>query len=182
MNTPNRNISPWTRRQKVGRLLWAVTQATLFRLSFHSAYRWRAWLLRQFGATLGRNVRLRRTVMIEIPWNLTLGDDVSIGDSAILYCLGPVRIGPRSFVSQYGHLCAGSHDSRFRDYPLLRPPVTVGADCWIAADAFVGPGVSVGDRSVVGARASVFSDVESDVIVGGNPAKLIKPRELLLDA
>ncbi len=177
MTPPARNVSPWTRRQKLGRLAWSVAQATAFRLSFHSAYRWRAWLLRQFGATLGRNVRVRRTVAIDIPWNLHLGDDVSIGDRAILYCLGPIGIGNRSFLSQGAHLCAGSHDYRSPDYPLLRPPITVGVDCWIAAEAFVGPGVTIGDRAVVAARAAVFKDVPAGTIVGGNPAKVIKARE-----
>lgn len=175
---PERNLSPWTTRQKLGRLLWNVVSATVFRLSFHNWYQWRAWLLRQFGAKLGRNVRIRRTVRVEVPWNLTIGDDVSIGDFAILYALGVIHIGDRSFLSQYAHLCAGSHDYRSADYPLLRPPIRIGADCWVAADAFVGPGVTVGDRSVVGARASVFSDVPSGVIVGGNPARVIKPREM----
>jgi putative colanic acid biosynthesis acetyltransferase WcaF len=153
-----------------------MATATLFRPSFHNWYGFRAWLLRLFGARLGNNVRVRRTAKIEIPWNLDIGDDVSIGDSAILYSLGPIKIGARSFLSQYAHLCAGSHDSQHVNYPLLRPPITIGTDCWIAADAFVGPGVTIGDRTVVGARASVFSDLPSDVIAVGNPAKPIKPR------
>lgn len=133
-------------------------------------------LLRWFGAKLGRNVRIRRTVKFEIPWNVKLGDDVSVGDGAILYALGPIDIGDRSFLSQYAHLCAGTHDFTDPTYPLLRPPISVGADCWIAADAFVGPGVRIGDRTVVGARASVFSDLPADVIAVGNPAKPIKAR------
>jgi putative colanic acid biosynthesis acetyltransferase WcaF len=176
LSTPVRNISPWTRGEKVRRLLWSIVTATVFRLSFHNWYRFRASLLKMFGARLGDNVRIRRTAKIEIPWNLDIGDDVSIGDAAILYSLGPIRIGARSFLSQYAHLCAGSHDSQHQDYPLLRPPITIGTDCWIAADAFVGPGVTIGDRTVVGARASVFSDLPSDVIAVGNPAKPIKPR------
>ncbi len=176
--TPLRNVSPWTRRQKIARLLWAMVHATVFRLSFHTMYGFRAAVLRAFGARLGGNVRIRRTVRIEIPWNLTIGDDVSIGDEAILYALGPITIGNRSFVSQYAHLCAGTHDYTSPDYPLLRPPIVIGEDCWIAADAFIGPGVTVGDRTVVGARSSVFKDLPPDVVAAGTPAKPIKPRVL----
>jgi putative colanic acid biosynthesis acetyltransferase WcaF len=176
--TPQRNISPWTRREKIRRLLWAICYRLLFRNTLHTSYGVRAAILRKFGAKLGRNVRMRRTVHIEIPWNLEIGDDVSIGDEAILYSLGPIKIGARSFVSQYGHLCAGTHDHTRRDYPLLRPPIVVGEDCWIAADAFVGPGVTIGDRTVLGARASAFSDLPADVVAVGNPAKAVKPREL----
>jgi putative colanic acid biosynthesis acetyltransferase WcaF len=171
-----RDVSPWTTKQKVARMIWAMVETTLFRLSFHNWYPWRAMLLRMFGAKIGRNARIRRTVRIEIPWNLHLGDDVIVGDGAILYALGPITIGDRVMISQYVHLCAGSHDHRFRSYPQTRPPIKIGEDCWIAAGAFIGPGVTVGNRTVVGARAGVFKDVPGDVIVGGNPSKVLKPR------
>jgi putative colanic acid biosynthesis acetyltransferase WcaF len=170
-------ISPWTTRQKLLRVAWSLAVLVLFRPSFHNWYGFRAALLRAFGAKVGRNVRIRRTVRIEIPWNVELADDVSIGDEAILYSLGPIRIGRRSFVSQYAHLCAGSHDHTRLDYPLLREPITIGEDCWIAADAFVAMGVTVGDRAVLGARASAFADLPPDMIAVGNPAKPIKRRD-----
>jgi putative colanic acid biosynthesis acetyltransferase WcaF len=171
-----RDVSPWTGSQKAARIGWAFVEATLFRLSFHNWYPWRAWLLRRFGGTVGRNVRIRRSVRIEIPWNVSLGDQVIVGDSVILYALGPITVGPRTLISQYAHLCAGSHDYTIPQYPLLRPPITIGSDAWIATDAFVGPGVTIGDRAIVGARSSVFKDVPANTIVGGNPAKAIKER------
>lgn len=176
-STPARNISAYSPREKLARLAWAIVQASLFRLSFHNWYGLRAALVRMFGGRLGRNVRFRRTVRIEIPWNLNIADDVSIGDEVILYALGPITIGARTFISQYAHLCAGSHDHTRGDYPLLRLPITIGEDCWIAADAFVGPNITIGDRTVLGARASAFSDIPGDVIAVGNPAKPVKPRE-----
>lgn len=171
-----RDVSPWTTKQKVARMLWAMVEKTLFRLSFHNWYLYRALILRRFGAKIGRKARIRRTVKIEIPWNLTIGDEVIVGDDAILYALGPITIGHRTMISQYVHLCAGTHDHRFKTYPQIRPPIVIGDDCWIAAGAFVGPGVTIGDRSVVSARASVFKDVPSDVIVLGNPSTVISTR------
>lgn len=179
--TPARNVSDWTTRQRIARMLWAVAYRLVFRMTFHSWYRSRASLLRLFGASLGRNVRVRRTARIEIPWELNLADDVSIGDEVILYSLGPIRVGARTFISQYAHLCAGTHDYTRRDYPLLREPITIGEDCWIAADAFVGPGVTVGDRSVLGARASAFSDLPPDIVAVGNPARPVKARTFVDD-
>jgi putative colanic acid biosynthesis acetyltransferase WcaF len=173
---PPREVSQWTSRQKAVRVGWAVVESTLFRMSFHNWYPWRAWLLRRFGATVGRKVRIRRTVRIEIPWNLSLGDEVIVGDAVILYALGPITVGPRTLISQYAHLCAGSHDYTIPQYPLLRPPIAIGADAWVAADAFVGPGVTIGNRAIVGARSSVFKDVPSNTIVGGNPARVIRER------
>src|SRR5688572_8827448 len=175
---PDRNLSTWTTREKLARVAWSLAYRTIFRMTFHNWYGIRAAIIRSFGGRLGRNVRIRRTAKIEIPWNLEIADDVSIGDEVIVYSLGMVRIGARTFISQYAHLCAGTHDYTRSDYPLVRPPIVIGADCWIATDAFVGPGVSVGDRVVVGARASVFKDVPPDVVVAGNPAHVIKQRTL----
>ena len=177
-----RHVSAWTTRQKAARLAWAAVQATAFRLSFHNWYAWRAMLLRTFGATVGQGCRVRRTVTVEIPWHLTLGDDVIVGDGVRLYALGPITIGNRTMVSQHAHLCAGSHDYRHPSFPLLRPPIIVGADCWVAADAFVGPGITLGDRAVVGARAAVFADVPPGTVVGGNPARVLKRRDAVGDA
>jgi len=134
--------SPYSSREKVARLAWAVVQSTLFAWSFHTCHGWRRMLLRAFGASLHPTCRIRRTVRIECPWNLTIGMDTAIGDGAILYCLGPVRIGDHATVSQRAHVCAGSHDHRSRSMVLLRPPITIGSDCWIAAEAFVGPGTA----------------------------------------
>jgi putative colanic acid biosynthesis acetyltransferase WcaF len=88
-----------------------------------------------------------------------------------------VTIGDRVSISQHAHLCAGTHDYDDARMPLLRPPITIGDDAWIAADAFVGPNVTVGEGAILGARGCAFSDLEPWTIYGGNPAKKIKPRE-----
>jgi acetyltransferase-like isoleucine patch superfamily enzyme/glycosyltransferase involved in cell wall biosynthesis len=170
--------SPWTFRENLQRVAWMIVRATLFRCSFHNWYGWRRFLLRCFGAKIGAHVRIRPTVSIEMPWNLVIDDQAVVGDFAILYSLGKISIGRRVVISQYAHLCAGTHDYRHRTFPLLRPPIVVEDDAWVAADAFIGPGVRVGARSVVGARATAVKDVPADQVVAGNPAKPIKPREL----
>jgi len=171
----NRKAVKWTRREQALRVLFALAQPA-FRLSPRPLWGWRRWMLRRFGATVGRDVHVFPTVRITIPWNLTLGDGCAIGDRAILYALGPITIGPRATVSQQAHLCAGSHDWRSPEMTLTKPPVTIGAETWICADAFVGPGVTIGARTIVGARGVVMSDVGDDVIVAGNPARLLKRR------
>lgn len=153
-----------------------MVESTVFRYSFHSWYGLRAALLRLFGAKIGRNVRIRRTVEVEIPWHLEIADDVTIGDRAILYALGKIKLGRGCFISQYAHLCAGTHDYTRLDYPLLRLPITIGSNAWIAADAFVGPGITIGDGTIVGARSSVFTDLPAWVVAVGSPARPIKPR------
>lgn len=97
-----------------------------------------------------------------------------MGDHAILYALGPITLGPRATVSQYAHLCAGSHDLSRPDRVLTKPPIVIGEDAWIAADAFVGPGVTVGAGAVVGARAVAMKDVPVGHVVVGNPLQIIR--------
>ena len=172
----DRHRSPWTAKQKLGRLLWAVVQCVLFRWSFHNCYAWRRFLLRRFGATIGRDCVVRRTVRIECPWNLVMGDNACLGDRAVAYCLGTVTIGARASVSQDAELCAGSHDYTKRDMPLLRPPITIEDDAWIAAGAFVGPGVTVGEGAVLGARGVAMKDLAAWAVHVRNPAVQVKQR------
>jgi putative colanic acid biosynthesis acetyltransferase WcaF len=170
--------SVWSTRDKVRRVVWMFVRAILFRPSFHNWYGWRRFVLRLMGAKVGAGVRVRETARIEIPWNLEIGDDTVVGDLAILYSLGKIRLGRKVIISQYAHLCAGTHDQSDPTFPLLTPPVTVEDGAWVAADAFVGPGVTVGAWAVVGARATVVKDVPPAQIWGGNPARFIKPREM----
>jgi putative colanic acid biosynthesis acetyltransferase WcaF len=178
---PKLSASPYSTREKIARVLWACVQASLFRLSFHSWYGWRRLLLRTFGAKLDPVCRIRRTVRIECPWNLTVGHDSAVGDGVILYCLGSVTIGDRVTVSQGAHLCAGTHDYTLRSMPLLRPAILVGNDAWICADAFVGPGVTVGDGAILGARAVAMRDLQAWTIHSGNPAQAIRARPAFVD-
>ena len=178
---PELSRSPYSTREKVGRLLWAVVQATLFRPSFHSWYGWRRALLAAFGARLDPVVRIRRTVRIECPWNLSVGHDSAIGDGVTLYCLGSVSIGARVTVSQGAHLCAGTHDYTKRSMPLVRPPIAIGDDAWICAESFVGPRVTVGAGAILGARAVAMGSLDPWTIYAGNPAIAIRPRPPFVD-
>jgi putative colanic acid biosynthesis acetyltransferase WcaF len=169
---------PYTKTEYAKRVMWDLVHRLLFRTSPRPAFRWRAMLLRWFGARLGRPVFVRHTCRVQYPWLLEAGDWVQLGEDVVVYNLGPVRIGSHSTVSQGAYICAGSHDYTKPDLPLLRPPITIGRGVWIAAQAFIGPGVTVGDNSVVGARAVVTKDVPPGVIVAGNPARVIKPRPM----
>ena len=169
----NRRVRKWSRREQIGRILWGFA-TPFFRLSPRPFWGWRRMLLRAFGAKVGKDVHIFPTTRITIPWNLTLCDSCAVGDRAILYALGPIKIGARATVSQGAHLCAGTHNLSRPDRPLVKPPIVIGSDAWVAADAFVGPNVTVGERAVVGARAVVMKDVEPGHVVVGNPAKSIK--------
>lgn len=171
---------PYTRREYVGRALWALA-APLFRFSPRPLFSWRSWLLRRFGARVGRAVHVDPSARIEIPWNLEIDDGAAVGAHVWVYSLGPIRIGARATVSHRAHLCAGTHDYTDPALPLLRTGLSIGADAWICSDAFVGPGVSVGEGAVVGAGSVVMRDVDAWQVVAGNPARFVKQRELKSD-
>jgi putative colanic acid biosynthesis acetyltransferase WcaF len=173
----NRSARKYTSAELVRRVLWGVG-AVLFRWTPRLLYGARNALLRLFGAEVGRNVRIHPHATIYFPWNLTIGDWSSVGEEALIYNLGPVTIGEEVTVSQRAHVCAGTHDATDPAMPLQKPPVSVGDQAWVCADAFVGPGVTVGEGAVVGARAVVVGDVEPWTIVGGNPARAIRERTL----
>ncbi|MBT8039550.1 MAG: putative colanic acid biosynthesis acetyltransferase [Gammaproteobacteria bacterium] len=173
----NRTAAKYRRWELLLRVLWGLAKP-LFRFSPRTFFGWRRFLLRLFGARVGRAVNIYNSAIIYFPWNLEIGDWSSIGEWALIYNLGPVRIGERVTISQRAHLCAGTHDHRDPTLPLLKPPIEVEDQAWIAADAFVGPGVTVGEGAVVGARAVVVRDVEPWAVVVGNPAKIVSRRSL----
>jgi putative colanic acid biosynthesis acetyltransferase WcaF len=172
----NRAARKWTRREQVGRGLWALAWP-LFHLSPRLLWGWRRMLLRLFGAQVGSEVHVYPTARIAIPWNLDLGRACAVGDGAILYSLGRITIGERATISQGAHLCAGTHDFQDPARPLLKPPIAIGQDAWICADAFIGPGVVVGAAAIVGARAVVMKHVAECETVVGNPARPIRRKK-----
>lgn len=171
-----RGVSPYTTREKIMRVLWMYFGQPLFRMTFHNWYEMRSTILRLFGAQVGQSVRIRPSVIVEQPWNLSIGDNSSIGDRAVIYCLGKVTLGSNVSISQHAHVCAGTHDFTKPDLPLLRPPIVIQDHVWIAADAFVGPNITVGEGALLGARGCAFKDLEPWSIYGGNPAKRLRDR------
>lgn len=167
---------PYPFRLYVLRAVWQCVWLLLFRPSPSRASRWRAFLLRCFGANVAATAKVRGTARIIHPWLLTVQEHSSIGDRVRVYNLGELIIGRQTSISQDVHLCGGTHDHRDPTLPLIRSPITIGSGVWICADAFIGPGVTVGDNAVIGARAVVVKDVAPATIVAGNPARKIGDR------
>jgi putative colanic acid biosynthesis acetyltransferase WcaF len=175
--TENRHTSSYSLQEKIWRLLWAIAQATFFRYSFHTWNKWRIFLLKSYGADIDYSCIIRRTVKVECPWNLKMGQNSCLGDRVIVYCLGKITIGDRVSISQYAHLCAGTHDYNDIDMPLLRLPITINDDVWLAAESFVGPNVVIGEGAILGARAVAMRDLDSWTIYSGNPAIIKRTRD-----
>jgi len=173
----NRAEQKYTAAAQFRRVLWGAGKL-FFRFSPRPCFGWRRFVLRGFGAKIGRQVHTYPSTRIYFPWNLAVGDWSAIGEDAFIYNLGQVTLGERVTVSHRAHLCAGTHDYTRTDLPLLKPPIEIGNQAWICADAFVGPGVVIGEGAVVGARAVVTKNVEPWTVVAGNPARVVKQREI----
>ena len=158
--------------------LWWLVQASLFRCSPQFLYGWRRFLLRSFGAKIGKNVLIRPTVRVQFPWNLTIGDWSWIGDDVVLYNLGQIRIEEHVVISQRSYICAGSHNWKRVDFAIIAPPVSIRREAWVATDCFVGPGVTIGEGAVIGARSSVLRDIPPGMICFGSPAVPIRARKV----
>ena len=156
--------------------LWWLVQAILFQPSPQIFFGWRRFLLRLFGARIGKKVLIRPTASITYPWKVSIGDYSWIGDEVVLYSLGEINIGKHAVISQRSYLCAGAHDHTRPTFDMIAGPIEVGEQVWIAADVFVSPGVTIGAGSVVGARSSVFHNLPGGMVCYGSPAVPVRPR------
>jgi putative colanic acid biosynthesis acetyltransferase WcaF len=166
----------YSRREQLMRVLWGAARV-LFRLSPRPCFAWRRFLLRAFGAQVAPHVHIHASAHVYMPWNVALGEWAAVGEHALIYSLGKVRIGRNATLSYRAHVCAGSHDFNDPALRLLKPPVTIEDNAWIGTEAFIGPGVTVGNGAIVGARAVVVKDVAPMHIVAGNPARSVGLRQ-----
>jgi putative colanic acid biosynthesis acetyltransferase WcaF len=156
--------------------LWWIVEALLFKTSPQVCYGWRRFLLRIFGARIGKGVNIRPTATITYPWKLTIGDWSWIGDHVTLYTLGEIVIGEHAVVSQHCYLCTGSHDHTLTTFDIWAQTITIEPEAWLATNVFVGPGVTVGYGAVVGACSVTLKDVPAGMVCTGNPLRVIRRR------
>ena len=139
-------------------------------------YGWRRLILRCFGAKIGKSVIIRPTAQFTYPWKISIGDYSWIGDDVVLYSLGNIIIGNNTVISQKSYICTGTHDYTKPNFHIYAEDIVIKDQCWLASDVFVSPGVTIGQRTVVGARSTVITDLGDNSVYVGSPAKFIKKR------
>ncbi|WP_419806416.1 putative colanic acid biosynthesis acetyltransferase [Terriglobus sp.] len=162
---------------RLARLAWNITAALLFRTSPRPMHAWRAFLLRCFGARLGKGVHVYPKAKVWAPWNLDCADYAGIGDGTDIYNPAPMHFGEFCVVSQDSFVCGATHDYNDPDFPLLAFEMSIGARAWICARACVAPGVQVGEGAVLGLASVATRDLEPWTVYGGTPAVALKPRK-----
>ena len=156
--------------------IWRIVKVTLFRFSPQFCNGWRRFILRLFGAKIGKKVLIRPSAKILYPWFLSIGDFSWIGEEVNLYNMAQISIGSNTVISQKSYLCTGSHDIESKTFDIYAKPITIGDEVWIASDVFIAPDVLIENGAVVGFRSTVTKNLSADMIYIGNPAKPIKPR------
>lgn len=170
------NDSPWSVRERFGRVLWEFCWLAFCVWTPKPANAWRLFWLRVFGAKIDGTPFVHQRARIEIPWNLTLHDRACLGDRTNAYSLGEIEIGARATVAQEVYLSTGSHDFTSAAIPLIVGKITVGEDAFVGARAFIMPGVRIGARAVIGACSVVTKDVPDDAVAAGNPCRVLRSR------
>ena len=163
-------------RFRILRLLWSICWILFASWTPSFFNPWRNWFLRRFGARIHPTAIIRSSVRIWWPGNLTMGAHASMGPGVICYNVADIVIEDFAIVSQRAHLCTGTHDVDDDDFPLKSRPITICSNSWVAAEAFVGPGVVVGEGAVLGARAVAAGKLAPWTIYVGNPAKPVRTR------
>lgn len=156
--------------------LWWIVYALLFRPSPRFMFGWRSFLLRAFGAKIGKNVFVRSSAFVSYPWNVTIGDNCWIGEHNYIYGSGKISIGNHVALGPFVKICSGQHDIHRLSFDTIAKEIVIEDEVWLAADVFVASGVRIGRGCVVGARSSVFKSLEAGKICMGTPAKVIKDR------
>jgi putative colanic acid biosynthesis acetyltransferase WcaF len=179
MHNQNTHTGPsFSLRNRIGRVVWEVVALLLFKYSPKPLHSWRSFLLRCFGAKVGKGVHVYPKVKIWAPWNLDLADESGISNGVTLYSQGRITIGYRVVISQGAHICAGTHDYTNPGFPLITKPIVIKDHAWVATEAFLHPGVTIGEGCVIGARAVVSKDMPDWMVCAGHPCKPLKLREM----
>ena len=168
----------FTLRNRLYRLVWMITWVLLASWTPTPMHRWRMFLVRLFGGQTTRTGSLYPSARIWSPVNFEMGDKACVGPDAKIYSMAKITLEPYALVSQGAHVCAGTHDIEDPNFQLQARPIVIGARAWIAAEAFVGPGVTVGRGAVLGARACAFRDLDPWTVYVGNPAKPLRARRV----
>ena len=159
----------------IAKLIWDFSGKPLCS-SYFPGTNWRKFILRIFGAKIGKGGKLKINIKISEPWNLSIGDHCWIGENVWIDNLASVSIGNRVCISQGVYLCTGNHNYKKDLFNLILKKIVIEDDCWIAAKSIIAPG-SILKRGAVACIGSLVSGIlQQDGIYKGNPAKLLKSK------
>jgi len=165
-----------TLKNRAARALWGLACLLLFRTSPRPLHRWRAALLRCFGARLGRDCHIYPKARIWAPWNLRCDDGAAIANDAVIYNAAEVHLGTHAIVSEQAYICTATHDMDDPAFPMVTAPISLGRYAWVCARASVLPGVTVQEGAVLSLGSVAVRDLDAWHVYAGVPARSIRER------
>ena len=163
--------SPWSLNQRIKMVLWDYCWLILCSWTPKPANTWRLFWLKTFGATIYGTPFVHQRTRIQIPWNLTLHHQASLGDRTNAYSLGRIEVHEHATVAQQAYICTGTHAFDLPEKNLITSPIIIRANSFVGARAFILPGVTIGENAIVGACSVVTKSVPANTTVKGNPAR-----------
>ena len=170
--------TPFSFKEKIKSRLWDLINGSLYRYSPFFCRKFRVFLVNLFGGNVDNTCSLDRKSKIGHPWNLTMRHLSSLGENTWVYCLDKITIEEKCCIGKDVYLLTGNHDIEKPAFDLITKPILVKSNSWIATGAYILPNVVIGKNCVVAAKSLVNKSVEDNSVVGGNPAKFIKKREI----
>lgn len=137
------------------RTLWYIISLLIFENGWCPLSGVKVWILRLFGATIGRGVVIKPHVRIKFPWRLFVGDACWIGQEVWIDNLDDVTLESDVCISQGAYLCTGSHDHRSPSFELKTAPILIRNGAWVAARAILLAGTVIESGVVVSAGSVV---------------------------
>jgi putative colanic acid biosynthesis acetyltransferase WcaF len=157
-------------------MLWYFVNALFLINPLNPVSSLKIWLLRKFGAKVGRGVTVKPNVNIKYPWLLKVGDHVWIGEGVWIDNLTSVTIGDHVCLSQGALLLTGNHNYKKNTFDLITGPITLEDGVWIGAKSVVCPGVRCSSHSVLAVGSVAAKDLKPYFIYQGNPAAPVRER------
>lgn len=157
---------------------WYFIGLPLLRCSLITSSAFRRWLLRLFGAKIGRRVHIKPGLRVKFPWYLEVGDYTWLGEDLWIDNLAQVTIAPHCCLSQGAYLCTGNHDWSSTNMRLFRRPIRCERGSWVGARCVVCPGVTLGPGAIAAAGSVIVRDIPAMEVHAGNPARFVRRREL----
>lgn len=161
------------------RALWYLTNAVFFINPLFPFSGFKVFLLRLFGAKIGRQAVIKPGINIKYPWRLRAGDHCWIGEKVWIDNLADVEIGQHVCISQGAYLLTGNHDYKNPAFDLITGPIVLEDGVWIGAKSIVCPGVVCHSHAVLSAGSVATKNMEAYAIYQGNPAVKVRVRQIV---
>ena len=153
--------------------IWNLVQNGIS-IRFFIPSKLRIFILRLFGAKIGKWVYIRRGVRVHFPWNLTIGDHSWIGEQVWFINHAPIEIGSNVCISQNAIICSSGHDYKSKSLEYKHKSITIRDGAWVCLRANILAGSEIGINSVVSAGETFVGDLPNDHIYVQGKIKAIK--------